>query len=324
MLVDWASPCLDSIADRTAPPAPDPVGRDSGASAPDVRWCGDTAYVPVGSDRMYFAPVIDMHFRRVVGWLLAERMRSDLFTDATEAAARPAAATLIIHGDRGSQDASAARPAGRTRLRRAGHRRADPARHRTVRRGQLLSDPALYAVLVGGIGGMYLHTVALQIGSVNGATAALVVRETVVPGAVGVLSLGDTARAGLGWLAVLGFLLTVAGAVAVARFGEPAPAPAADPPPPEPPEAPDPPCAPTTIPSKPQAYVPALHLPVWGGLTQLFIAFALAQLILGWKRALLVAYVSTLAGTLSARFMIWLGPDHVLGPGGGHRASPVR
>lgn len=62
-------------------------------------------------------------------------------------------------------------------------------------------------------------------------------------------------------------------------------------------------------------YVPALHLPVWGGLTQLFIAFALAQLILGWKRTLLVAYVSTLAGTMSARVMIWLGPDHLLGIG---------
>jgi hypothetical protein len=60
-------------------------------------------------------------------------------------------------------------------------------------------------------------------------------------------------------------------------------------------------------------YVPALNLPVWAGLTQLFIAFALAQLTLGWKRTLLISYVTTLAGTMSARFMIWLGPDHPLG-----------
>ncbi|MFG3494579.1 hypothetical protein [Streptomyces sp. NPDC047928] len=85
----------------------------------------------------------------------------------------------------------------------------------------LLTDPALYAILVAGFGGMYLHTVALQIGSVNGATAALVVGETVLPGAIGVLWLGDAARAGLGWLAVLGFVLAVAGAVAVAWFGAP-------------------------------------------------------------------------------------------------------
>ncbi|MEV7187704.1 hypothetical protein [Kitasatospora sp. NPDC093102] len=86
--------------------------------------------------------------------------------------------------------------------------------------GSLLSDPALYAVLVGGIGGMYIHTVALQIGSVNGATAALVVGETVLPGAVGVLWLGDSSKAGLGWLGVIGFLLAVVAAVGVAYFGQ--------------------------------------------------------------------------------------------------------
>ncbi|MFI7098343.1 hypothetical protein ACIBK8_03120 [Streptomyces sp. NPDC050161] len=83
----------------------------------------------------------------------------------------------------------------------------------------LLADPALYAILVAGIGGMYLHTVALQIGSVNGATAALVVGETVVPGILGVLWLGDASRPGFAWVAVLGFVVAVAGAVAVAWFG---------------------------------------------------------------------------------------------------------
>ncbi|MFG2846593.1 hypothetical protein ACGF12_25975 [Kitasatospora sp. NPDC048296] len=86
--------------------------------------------------------------------------------------------------------------------------------------GQLLSDPALYAILIGGLGGMYVHTVALQIGSVNGATAALVVGETVLPGAVGVLWLGDSSKAGLGWLGVVGFLLAVVSAVGVAYFGQ--------------------------------------------------------------------------------------------------------
>ncbi|MEV5751737.1 hypothetical protein AB0L00_28290 [Actinoallomurus sp. NPDC052308] len=83
----------------------------------------------------------------------------------------------------------------------------------------LLADPALYALTVGGVGGMYLHTVALQIGSVNGATAALVVGETVVPGLLGVVWLGDASRPGYTWAALVGFVLAVAGAVAVARFG---------------------------------------------------------------------------------------------------------
>ncbi|MER6309731.1 hypothetical protein [Streptomyces sp. NPDC001657] len=87
----------------------------------------------------------------------------------------------------------------------------------------MLADPALYAILVAGLGGMYLHTVALQIGSVNGATAALVVGETVVPGILGVLWLGDSSRPGFAWVAVLGFVVAVAGAVAVAWFGEPEP-----------------------------------------------------------------------------------------------------
>ncbi|MGC0362476.1 drug/metabolite transporter (DMT)-like permease [Rhodococcus sp. 27YEA15] len=83
----------------------------------------------------------------------------------------------------------------------------------------LLRDPAAWAIVVAGVGGFYLHTVALQLGSVNGATAALVVGETVVPGIVGVTVLGDSSRAGLEWLAVLGFVGAIAGAVAVAVFG---------------------------------------------------------------------------------------------------------
>ncbi|MER6334814.1 hypothetical protein ABT298_37095 [Streptomyces sp. NPDC001034] len=55
-------------------------------------------------------------------------------------------------------------------------------------------------------------------------------------------------------------------------------------------------------------YVPALDLPVWAGITQLFLAFALAELTLGRSRTLAVAYVTTLAGTLVARLMIAVGP----------------
>ncbi|MEH6376975.1 hypothetical protein V7793_21965 [Streptomyces sp. KLMMK] len=86
---------------------------------------------------------------------------------------------------------------------------------------KLIADPALYAILISGAVGMYLHTVALQIGSVNGATAALVVGETILPGMIGVLLLGDNSRPGFAWVAVLGFVLAVAGAVAVAWYGEP-------------------------------------------------------------------------------------------------------
>ncbi|TEA00626.1 hypothetical protein [Mycobacteroides salmoniphilum] len=83
----------------------------------------------------------------------------------------------------------------------------------------MLSDPAAYAVILAGVGGFYLFTVALQVGSVNGAAAALVVGETVVPGVTGVVLLGDSARPGWGWLVAVAFLVAVVAAVTVAAFG---------------------------------------------------------------------------------------------------------
>lgn len=82
--------------------------------------------------------------------------------------------------------------------------------------GILIADPALWAILVAGLGGFYLFTVALQIGSVNGVAAAVVVGETVVPGIVGVVLLGDVSRPGYGALVVIAFIAAVGGAVALA------------------------------------------------------------------------------------------------------------
>ncbi|MGW2566606.1 hypothetical protein [Streptomyces sp. NPDC001537] len=90
---------------------------------------------------------------------------------------------------------------------------------------ELLTNPATYALLVGGGAAFLLLTSALQRGSVTTATAGLVIGETIGPAAVGVVWLGDRTRDGLAWLAVLGFLVAVAAALALARFGE---APATD------------------------------------------------------------------------------------------------
>ncbi|WP_051789678.1 hypothetical protein [Streptomyces sp. NRRL S-1022] len=54
-------------------------------------------------------------------------------------------------------------------------------------------------------------------------------------------------------------------------------------------------------------FVPALDLPVWGALAQILLVFGIAELCLGWGRALTIAYVATLAGTLYARLGITLG-----------------
>lgn len=83
----------------------------------------------------------------------------------------------------------------------------------------LFTDPALYALLLSGIGGFYLFTVALQTGSVNAAAAALVVGQTVLPGAVGIAFLGDVTRAGWGPVAIVAFAAAVLGGVVLASSG---------------------------------------------------------------------------------------------------------
>jgi drug/metabolite transporter (DMT)-like permease len=100
---------------------------------------------------------------------------------------------------------------------------------------ELLTNPATYALLIGGGAAFLLLTSALQRGSVTTATAGLVIGETIGPAAVGVVWLGDRTREGFAWLAVLGFVVAVAGALALARFGE---APAQEAATPETPEAP--------------------------------------------------------------------------------------
>lgn len=87
------------------------------------------------------------------------------------------------------------------------------------------ADPVWYALLVGGGAAFLLLTSALQRGSVTTATAGAVLGETIGPAIVGVVWLGDRTREGLGWLAILGFAVAVAGSLTLARFGEP---PAAD------------------------------------------------------------------------------------------------
>ncbi|MFD0337427.1 hypothetical protein ACFVH0_01865 [Streptomyces sp. NPDC127117] len=84
----------------------------------------------------------------------------------------------------------------------------------------LLADPAAYALLLGGGSAFLLLTSALQRGSVTTATAGMVLGETIGPALVGVVWLGDRTRDGLEWLAVTGFVVAVAGALALARFGE--------------------------------------------------------------------------------------------------------
>jgi drug/metabolite transporter (DMT)-like permease len=84
----------------------------------------------------------------------------------------------------------------------------------------LIRDPAAYAVVAGGLISFVFYTTALEGGSVTVATAAVVLAETLPPALIGVIFLGDTTRHGLAPVAVIGFVIAVASALALARFGE--------------------------------------------------------------------------------------------------------
>jgi putative transposase len=95
-----------TIAAEDNPPLPDLVGRQFAPAAPDVAWVGDIAYIRTGEGWLYLASVIDLGSRRLLGYSMADHMRTDLIADALKMAAAirgGATAGIIFHGDRGSQ-----------------------------------------------------------------------------------------------------------------------------------------------------------------------------------------------------------------------------
>jgi putative transposase len=95
-----------TIPAEANPPLPDLVGRRFAPAAPDVVWCGDITYVATGEGWLYVASVLDLGSRRLLGYSMAEHMRTELVADALEMAAAARGgqtAGVIFHGDRGSQ-----------------------------------------------------------------------------------------------------------------------------------------------------------------------------------------------------------------------------
>ena len=96
-----------TIADLAAAARADLVRRDFAvdAAAVNTRWCGDITYIPTWEGWLYLATVIDIASRRIVGFAMAEHLRTELACDAlTNAiAARDPAPGVIFHADRGCQ-----------------------------------------------------------------------------------------------------------------------------------------------------------------------------------------------------------------------------
>jgi putative transposase len=95
-----------TIADPAAVVAPNRLARDFTAAAPNRRWVGDITYLPTQEGWLYLATLVDVYSRRVVGWAMADHLRTELALDALEMALgqrHPPPGTLLHHTDRGCQ-----------------------------------------------------------------------------------------------------------------------------------------------------------------------------------------------------------------------------
>ena len=84
-----------------------------------------------------------------------------------------------------------------------------------------LADPAAYAMALAGLLGLLLSATAMQRASAVTVTAATVGTETVVAALLGLVLCGDRPAADGTAYALAGFVLVLAGALALARFGAP-------------------------------------------------------------------------------------------------------
>ncbi len=93
--------------DPAAQPAADLVERDFTAETPDELWLGDITYIATGEGFLYLASVLDVFSRRLVGWSLADHLRTELCLDALSAAGatrgRWRFRGTVFHTDHGCQ-----------------------------------------------------------------------------------------------------------------------------------------------------------------------------------------------------------------------------
>jgi transposase InsO family protein len=85
---------------------PDLVGRRFAPGAPNVAWGQDITYVPTGEGWLFLAGVVDLGSRRLLGYSMAEHMRTELVSDALTMAIAARAGNVagtIAHADRGTQ-----------------------------------------------------------------------------------------------------------------------------------------------------------------------------------------------------------------------------
>ena len=102
-----------TVPDPDLTPVADLLKRAFTATAPNLRYVGDITYLPFDGGNLYLATVIDCYSRRLVGWSIAEHMRTDLVSDALRAAAqqRSSLRGAVFHSDHGAIRREELRPA---------------------------------------------------------------------------------------------------------------------------------------------------------------------------------------------------------------------
>jgi len=87
------------------PVAPNLLDRQFEAKSPNQKWVTDITYVQTDEGWLYVAAVLDLCSRMVVGWSMAENMKTELVADALRMALkrRNPAAGILHHSDRGVQ-----------------------------------------------------------------------------------------------------------------------------------------------------------------------------------------------------------------------------
>lgn len=86
-------------------PAPNLLGQDFTATAPDQKWVSDFTYIETREGWLYLAVVLDLFSRRVIGWSMSQTMDASLVEAALRMALtdRQPGAGLLHHSDQGSQ-----------------------------------------------------------------------------------------------------------------------------------------------------------------------------------------------------------------------------
>jgi putative transposase len=95
-------------SDHDLPVAPNRLEREFAAELPKQKWCCDITYIPTAQGFLYLAGVMDLCSRKIVGWSMADHLRTELCLDAVDMAikSREPGKGLIHHSDRGVQYAS--------------------------------------------------------------------------------------------------------------------------------------------------------------------------------------------------------------------------